>query len=314
MICYGACKKDETSVRFEVITINENINIHKTIFLNDSIGFACGGTMHQYGAIFKTTNKGNNWKKVYSSNLWSVFDLHFINDSVGYACGDTLLLLTTKDKGESWQRYWFNQMPFHIVQRTAFKRFYFLNEKEFYIVGGQNFDAGIVYKTTDAGNSWKFDIFKNEIKGITYPNADNGFISGYGVIYKSTDAGLTYQLCSIKNDFFTSIHFKDENNGIAVGYNGGIYKSNDAGSNWSIIIKPNKAFEKRIHFNDLQFEDNNRGYAVGTIGLIMFTDDGGDSWKFTKKFCEEQFISITIIKNNEILISSENGKIYKVFF
>lgn len=314
IIFIGACKKNETNVKYEVLTINENINIHKTIFINDSIGFACGGTMHQYGAIFKTNNKGVSWKKVYSSNLWSIFDLHFINDSIGFACGDTLLLLTTNNRGESWQHYWFNQMPFHIIQRTAFKKFNFLNEHEFYIVGGQNFDAGIVYKTTDAGNTWKFDIFKNEIKGISFPDSTNGFVSGYGVIYKSIDAGSTYQLLSIKEDFFTSIHFFDKNNGIAVGYNGGIYQTKDAGSNWSIKINPNKAFEKRIHFNDLQFEDNNKGYAVGTNGLLVYTEDGGTNWKFTKKFCKEDFFSITIIKKNQILLSSENGKIYKVFF
>ncbi len=307
-----SCSKNDIAVYYEEMSVNEDINIHKVVFVNDTVGFACGGKQYEYGAIFKTTNSGRNWNKVYSSNIWNVNDIQFVNDSTGYACGDTLLLLTSRDKGESWQRYWFCQMPFHVNQRPTFKNFYFINDGEFYIIGGQNYDTGILYKTTDAGNSWDFDIFKNELKGISCPDPANIFISGYGVIYKSVDNGDSFKLTSIKGDFYTAIHFIDKNMGIAAGYNGGIYKTNDAGENWETIIKPNKVFEKRVHFNDMKFENNNRGYLIGSDGLLMYTDDGGNEWELTEKFTDKNLISITIVNNNEILITSENGKIYRV--
>lgn len=312
-ILFLSCSKEGTEVQYEEMSVNEDVNMHEVVFVNDSVGFACGGKQYEYGAIFKTTDNGSNWKKVYSSNLWNINDVYFINDSIGYACGDTILLLTSHDKGESWQRYWFSQTPFHVNQRTTFKNFCFINDNEFYIVGGQNYDAGLFYKTTDAGNSWDFEIFKNELKGISCPDPRHIFISGYGVIYKSTDHGENFKLTSIKGDFYTAIHFIDENIGIASGYNGGIYKTNDAGENWETIFKPNKVFEKRVHFNDMKFDNDSKGYVVGSDGLLMYTDDGGDKWKLIKKFTENNLISITLVKNGELLITSEKGKIFRVF-
>ena len=314
LICV-ACKKDRgVSVQYDVLKIDENINIHKVIFLNDSVGFACGGKQFEYGAIFKTTDKGNSWKKVYSDFTRSIYDLYFINDNNGFAGGDSILLLTTDNKGESWQSFWFNHIPRDKPQRTAFKNFFRINDHEFYIVGGQNFNAGLVFKTTNAGNNWGFNIFENELKGIYFIDSINGYVSGNGVIYKTTDAGQTYQLCNIKGDFFTSVHFNDKNNGIAVGYDGGIYLTSDAGDNWKTIVQPNKVFEKRVHFNDMKFEDNDRGYAAGTNGLLMYTDDGGSNWKLIEKFCDDNFLSITITRPGELMITSGKGKIYKVFF
>ncbi len=313
LFLFGACRKEETiSVSFEVLSVNENINIHKIIFLSDSVGFACGGRQFDYGAIFKTTNNGNNWKKVYSSNLRSVYNLHFVDDSKGYAGGDSMLLLTTNDRGENWNEFWFDTIPRDKYQRTAFKNFFFFNENEFLMVGGQNYDSGLIYKTTDAGNNWIFKTFENELKGIYFIDELNGYLSGYGVIYKTNDGGLSYQLCSIKGDFFTSVYFGDKDNGVAVGYNGGIYKTQNAGNNWKTIVKPNKAFEKRTHFNDIKFGDTNIGYAVGSDGLLMITEDGGNNWKLAKKFCDDNLFSITILTNKLLLITSEKGKIYKV--
>jgi photosystem II stability/assembly factor-like uncharacterized protein len=313
LLFIGACKKDEQlEVTYEVMSLGENINVHDVAFFNDSLGFASGGRQFVSGAIFRTTDQGNSWKKVYINNLRSIYGLHIVNENEIYAGGDSMLLLVSWDKGENWQEFWFDTIPPHKFQRTAFKKFCFINNNEFYIVGGQNFDAGLVYKTTDAGRNWDFDIFENELSGISFPDPANGFICGNGVIYRTLDGGLSYQLCRIEEDFFTSVHFSDKNNGIAAGYNGGIYMTKDAGNKWNTVISPNKVFEKRNHFNDMKFADENNGYLAGAKGLFMITEDGGESWKTIKEFCSEDLFSISILTNKTILISSENGKIYKI--
>jgi len=310
-----ACRKDDSvTVHYELIETGENSSIHKLLFLNDSVGYACGGKQFGSGFILKTTNHGYSWEKVFYSSSRCIYDLHFINDKEGYAGGDSMLMLTTKDGGNNWLDFWFDTIPRHKFQRTAFKQFFFLSDKEFFITGGQNFDAGLLYKTTDAGENWIFHVFENEMKAIYFPDFLNGFISGNGVIYKTTDGGNSCQLCPIKGDFFTSLYFTDHQNGIASGFNGGIYKTNDAGNKWKTIIKPNRVFEKRTHINDMKFADNINGYAAGPDGLLIFTDDGGNTWKQVKKFTDDMLLSILVIKKGELFITTNHGIIYRLLF
>lgn len=70
-----------------------------------------------------------------------------------------------------------------------------------------------------------------------------------------------------------SVSFADEVNGSAVGSNGVILSTSDAGKTWS-ELKP--VTGKTLH--SVSFADEVNGSAVGSNGAILFTSDGGKSW------------------------------------
>lgn len=78
------------------------------------------------------------------------------------------------------------------------------------------------------------------------------------------------------------VDFFDNNNAIAVGSDGGIAKTTDAGLNWTYgvftFINPANGFETKGNFSDVHFITATTAYAVGTNGLMIKTTDGGSSW------------------------------------
>ncbi len=80
---------------------------------------------------------------------------------------------------------------------------------------------------------------------------------------------------------FSDMSFIDDNNGLAVGANGGILKTTDGGRNWVGIpykyITPANAVSLG-NFSDVQFITPAIAYAVGSGGLMVKSTDGGINW------------------------------------
>jgi photosystem II stability/assembly factor-like uncharacterized protein len=110
----------------------------------------------------------------------------------------------------------------------------------------------------------------------------------------------------------TAVHFADARNGWAVGHDGVILHSADAGDRWTVQLtgrnvadlllraaarmmaaEPASDDAKKLHaeavryaaqgadkpFLDVWFADARNGYVVGAFNLIFHTSDGGKSWE-----------------------------------
>jgi photosystem II stability/assembly factor-like uncharacterized protein len=149
---------------------------YKLRFLNDQIGYACGGAADVAGVIWKTTDGGLNWKTVVDTGSITyepIFDLHIFDSlSVIVVGGDqengTNQGLTT-DGGQTWQykRLTSLYFPLSIGFRTN-------SEGWAPLYGTQ-----ILLYTSDSGKSW-----------VQLPTPDSTFITsicfpdslhGYGV-------------------------------------------------------------------------------------------------------------------------------------
>jgi len=82
-------------------------------FINDTIGFVCGGKGYgigqaKYEIIYKTKDAGKTWKKVFENfnqgiSNWGLYDISFKNELNGVAVGPISLVLVTGDGGETWE-------------------------------------------------------------------------------------------------------------------------------------------------------------------------------------------------------------------
>lgn len=97
-----------------------------------------------------------------------------------------------------------------------------------------------------------------------------------GHILRSTDGQNWQQMPSPSQITLTSVDFVNARMGWAVGHNGTILKSIDAGFTWQIQYQ-NPQLE--IPFLNVHFKDEMEGVAVGSYGLFYRTKNGGASWQ-----------------------------------
>ena len=77
------------------------------------------------------------------------------------------------------------------------------------------------------------------------------------------------------------VHFVDNNNGLAVGFAGGIAKTTDGGKTWSYgtYLFPNTAgVRQKPTINDVHFVTPQIAYAGGSGGMFAKSVDGGLTW------------------------------------
>jgi len=70
-----------------------------------------------------------------------------------------------------------------------------------------------------------------------------------------------------------SITFTSQDTGYAVGYNGTILKTTNAGSSWSAL-----STGTTINIYSIYFVNSQIGYAVGKNSIVLKTNNAGSTW------------------------------------
>jgi photosystem II stability/assembly factor-like uncharacterized protein len=225
--------------------------------------------------IYKTTDGGTTFQKVYSINQLTgtddlVFsDIEFTSEETGCLVGisiekNELAILNTTNGGISWTATY---LPF----AGTLLEVIFPSVTHGYVVG----ENGVFLKTTNAGVTWeKLNVtgstFYEKFQNVSFVDNNIGFVnSDQGKLYKTIDGGISWETITLENTF-GQIQFFTSTHGIAKDAFS-IYKTDDGGNTWI----------KTIQFKSLSykflFTDQNTGY-VGANYSIKKTIDGGKTW------------------------------------
>lgn len=309
-IFLGSCKKSDKNSLSSADPVSVPIQgrINKSFWLNAFTGFFCGGEKDKTGYIFKTIDGGISWHKVYSSDSKSLYDIFILNDTIAYSCGDKLLLLKSKDNGNTWQEviYPFTPKPYNILPlRCIFGNYRFMM-----IIGGENYDAGNVLWLESDQLRWVWHFDHEFRTGINF-TTENYLLCGYGTSWSTNDHGYSYKASKFEGDYFTSSATINDHVAYVCGYNGGIYKTIDAGETWQKIFDENKLGRKRKHFNGIYFSDELNGWVVGNEGEMMRTKDG-KNWEQLESVTDSDILSIVSDANGGMMISSAKGELIRI--
>ncbi len=151
----------------------------------------------------------------------------------------------------------------------------------------------VISKTVDGGQTWEAQnpvSYNSCIFGVNALNADTVYAVGcnatyyYGLILRSFDGGQSWTTKNISNTYgFYCIEFPTESIGYTCGWNGRIYKTEDAGENWNSLASGSSQVFRRMCF-----VDENLGFAAcgtdhASTNKIYKTIDG-NSWSLIKNF------------------------------
>jgi photosystem II stability/assembly factor-like uncharacterized protein len=309
-----SCKKESLSpVSIQTYDLNTSVSIRDIEVINDSCAFICGGMPGSSGLIWKSTDGGNTWTDILDMPERCLYDVEFIDPSNGFAGGDGLLLLQTHDGGLTWKNVYENE-TFDSWQEfiRPIRKIKYLNDYTIVAIGGDTYYKGLMCCSWNWGQNWSFTNFDNQLNDIEMHNSHQAWICGYGIMFSSSDSCRSLTTIDYREDDFTAIDFSDEINGIACGYNGGIYKTDDGGISWKEVIKSNGTFGTRRHFNNISFAGDQNAITVGNGGLILFSSDKGKSWQEVITETDADLLFVFAISPDEFYIGGSNGAFFKI--
>jgi len=311
-LVFASCsKQEEEKVSAIELSIGQDVAVRQIHFLDDQLGFACGGKRFEEGYIWKTEDGGVSWRMVESSTDFGLYSIQFTDAQTGYAGGEFLRVFKTIDGGETWQAliYGEGELPFHEVHRPTVRAFHWFDAERGYYVAGEQYQAGAIYYTEDGGIHWQFDTLNHEIRAIDFITEQSGVIGGYGYMGASTGGLNGVVQTELIGDFYTGVSFLSQQSVVAVGNNGGIYNSGDGGVNWSVQQSAN---QNTRSFNALDASDDGlQIIAVGNHGHVLRSSDGGQNWVKLDLDTKDHFFAVQIL-NGVAYLAGESGKIRKL--
>ncbi|MGE5399719.1 MAG: YCF48-related protein [Ignavibacteriales bacterium] len=289
--------------------------VYGIYFVNSSLGWASGA----YGAIYKTTDGGNNWREIYrDANAGDLKEVFFLNSNVGFIAGSGARMLKTINGGTSWTPVVISGLTIEI------KSVYFADENTGWILT----DNGVL-RTTDGGNNWnsvltltgltmyKFSFWNSNHAVAVGKNSSELYYTKDGITWTKSATvplgGYSYSKSDIRDVFGV-----DDKNVYAVGWGslvGGsqpsiLVKSTDGGATWNFLNQEtaNITYE---NIYSVWFKDANNGVAAGGGGrgsVILRTTDGGKNWLPVDIYCGST-LSTIVGNGNNFWVSGSGGMI-----
>lgn len=234
-------------------------------FFDADNGIVVGGwhSNDSVQTILKTSNGGENWTVIQDILAPWLRAVHFIDNSIGFTVGDDGTILKTNDGGDNWYA-----LPVSgAIASRQFNDVHFVDANVGVAIGGwsENDSIQTIIRTTNGGENWSI---------------------------------ITDNIGSMLN----AVDFYNATDGYAVGDDGVIYFTNDAGATWSEQIIPNN---NQWGIQDVFFRDEHFGFTAGDEGkLLWYVDPSG-----TTLDSETSFSQTSIFNNLVLFPNPTHGQI-----
>ena len=234
-------------------------DLHSLVCVGHQLGWAAGDS----GTIIATRDGGEHWSVQSTPTLSTLRAAYFADASAGLAVGDGGTLLRTGDGGSSWAAV--SSPVSSALRSVAFAS----DRSRAWAVG----DGGVVLRSSDGGASWMRISTPTTaaLRAVRFADdALHGIAVGDAAIGTS-DGGATWAALAQPPAALNGLSISGQR-AVAVGANGLVWRSADAGGTWQQVVAPATSTLNAVGFasDDLQF-----GWAVGAGGTLLVTDDGG---------------------------------------
>lgn len=259
-------------------TIN-NDHFTDVFFTSDKVGWFIGRYIYApvWTTLYKTTDGGRTLTPQSNIPGSKPSSVYFIDSLTGIVGAENAIFKTT-DGGGTWIERPINNLP---GNGGVYDRLFFVDENTGWA------KSTYVIKTTDAGESWNFQIHAGILSLHFYDPLNGWAVRGSAKPLKTSDGGETWieQTHISFSDSYLDVFFKDNLNGfiltgnyIPPGGEGRIFKTNSGGGNWTV------ADSSVVNFGFGKFSNvfNNEIFITGSGTLwgykIYKSSNLGESW------------------------------------
>jgi photosystem II stability/assembly factor-like uncharacterized protein len=184
------------------------------------------------GAIVRTTDGGSHWKSATSPKMITLFDVALPEKNVGWIAGEFSTILATTDGGQTWTLASggntgdFTVGPFFTVAFT---------DPQHGTAAGL---SGEISVTSDGGKTWQAQKLPDQVASyvVTEDSASKKLWTGGngGKMFVQSPGGQWQEAPRATFQDLTDIAFAG-NQGVAVGLNGTILLTENAGEKWQAV-------------------------------------------------------------------------------
>lgn len=255
------------------------------------------------GRLLRTTDGGARWQQVYPTAAAPVFAISFLAANVGFGLGtggDGSAVLRTVDGGHSWRLV--GRVPGPPEEQGG-PELAFATPSVGLAVNG----AGILYRTTDGGRTWRREPLGRAPLSAVALDGRMGCAVGGHAAYTTHDGGATWRpatpdlgsggalptpalACAavLANPAWRGAISRFEPTASLVGVVGGhtawfwspeaaaLYRTADGGVRWEAVLGEPLG---NLGSASFAFPAPTVGYLLTGTGSLYRTDDGGISWR-----------------------------------
>lgn len=203
-------------------------NLFNVFPVDDDLVVAIGAD----GTILRTSNGGTQWTSMKSPKVVSLFGLDFLDKNTGFAVGEFSTILATTDGGQNWTLvYGGNTTDFTVGPYFSIA----FTDAQHGIACGL---AGDLLATSDGGKTWQSQKLPETVASYIVtdnPESKKLWAAGAGGrMFDSTTPGQWQALDRTAFHDITDMTFAGSL-GVAVGLNGTILLTNNAGEQWQAV-------------------------------------------------------------------------------
>jgi|GEM_PF-956210 len=305
------CEKDKIETSLTEINSPTSFDLSCIKFANDT-GFACGGSLFDKSILLRTTDAGITWQNLplplTNEQNKKLVALDVLNSGELQVAGFGGITLRSADFGNTLS---FQQEPrFYFWTGLAYR-----TNNEAYLCGQDGLKKGYI-NSVKRSAGWIHPFLESShsfgMNDIQFFDSLHGYIAGFGAIYKTTDGGKLWQFTNAKNDNFTSTVWFSRQEGVAVGWEGTIAKTDDGGMNWDNIRSANRVGQRRVRLKCITKNNKDELIAAGEKGCILYSNDKGQSWKEIQNVPKVNLESVCFQNEQTFFAVGEEGRIFKI--
>ncbi len=305
----SACKKDLLQFTgVQALNSHTNSRLNKICFVDSNTCIVVGGEKFDRSDIVVSNDGGYTWNDYsFLAAPKGMYSLAVSPSRHIYTSGYDAHVIYSPDRGHNWQTRYIDRYAFYVGAS-------FPADTVGYFVSTIGQDSGAIVKVDTNLNVRLYKRTLIGLNDIKMFNTKVGYVIGYGAILKTSDAGQTWNyLATGGEDNFFGMDVHSENDAWFCGYAGGITHTTDGGQSFTWLRNGNDITIPSYRLYDIVFRpDDLSGWAVGGKGLVIHTTDGGNHWAQYEKFTDSDLFNIAICPNGDLLISGDNGTLFRL--
>jgi photosystem II stability/assembly factor-like uncharacterized protein len=258
----------------QISTVQTTLNdVH---FFDANLGLAVGDG----STILHSTDGGTTWTPVTVPGFGNAYGVSFADADVAITVGTNGARLRSVDGGASWTRL---DVPVNVVETRTLRSVIFTSATTGFAAGGQ---SNPIMRTDDAGQTWA------KVPGASASGATDGSC-GFGAIALLGNKGLAAATCGwlahssdggvswtkfpavglhLETDTFDVAFGAGSAVAVAVGGEGQLYRTTNAGASWTSLFPERVAQD----FWNVYFDNASTAYILGSKSYK--STDSGLTW------------------------------------